>query len=73
MFPGCFFLGSRSLFRRYGAKVEDFLEVYLNTPGLPQEDVTRALLARGAARRAAAEMLMVKARQGTRIPKITFS
>ena len=54
-----------SSFRRYGDKVEEFLEVYLKTPGLPQEDVTKALLARGAARRAAGERLMVKAQQGT--------
>jgi hypothetical protein len=51
--------------RRYGPKVEEFLEVYLKAPGLPQEDVTKALLARGAARRAAAETLMAKAQQGT--------
>ncbi|KAF9784563.1 hypothetical protein BJ322DRAFT_1100263 [Thelephora terrestris] len=48
---------------QYGPKVEEFLEVYLNTPGLPQEDVAKALLARGAARRAAAETLMAKAQQ----------
>ncbi|KAF9646163.1 hypothetical protein BDM02DRAFT_296674 [Thelephora ganbajun] len=48
---------------QYGIQVEDFLEVYLKTPGLPQEDVMKALLARGAARRAAAERLMVKAQQ----------
>ena len=51
---------------RYGPKVEEFLEVYLNTPGIPQQDVTKALLARGAARRAAAERLMAKAKQGTK-------
>jgi len=54
-----------TLARRYGAQVEDFLKVYLRTPGLPQEDVTKALLARGAARRAAAEKLMVRAHEGT--------
>jgi hypothetical protein len=65
-FAALFSRGFNSLSRRYGAKVEDFLEVYLKTPGLPQEDVTRALLARSTARRAAAERLMVKAQQGTR-------
>jgi len=52
---------------RYGDQVEKFLKVYLKTPGLPQEDSTKALLARGAARRAAAERLMGKAQQGTGI------
>ena len=65
VFPG----GLAHLFAcRYGGNVEGFLEIYLQTPGLPQEDVTKALLARGAARRAAAERLMVKAQQGTGIP-----
>lgn len=58
---------THSLAYRYGPKVEEFFEVYLKTPGLPREDVTKALLARGAARRAAAERLMVKAKQGAHI------
>ena len=64
-FAALFSRAFNSLSRRYGARVEDFLEVYLKTPGLPQEDMTRALLARSTARRAAAERLMVKAQQGT--------
>ena len=43
--------------------------MYLKAPGLPQEDLTNALLARGAARRAAAERLMVKTHQGTKLLK----
>jgi len=62
-----------TLARRYGAQVEDFLKVYLRTPGLPQEDVTKALLARGAARRAAAEKLMVRAHEGTSTLKLPAS
>ena len=58
---------THSLPHRYGPKVEEFLEVYLKTPGLLQADVTKALLARGSARRAAAERLMAKAKQGTNI------
>lgn len=57
---------------RYGSKVEQFLEVYLKTPGLPQEEVTKALLARGTARRVAAERLMTKANQGTGIVQRPF-
>ena len=54
------------LFRfRYGAEVENYLEVYLRTPGLSKSDVTRALLARGAARKQGGESLLVKAEHGT--------
>jgi hypothetical protein len=49
---------------RYGSQVENYLDVYLRTPNLPKEDIARALLARGAARRAAGEKLMAKAKQG---------
>lgn len=40
------------------------MEVYLRTPGLPREDVAKALLARGNARKMAGERLLAKAQQG---------
>lgn len=49
---------------RYGDEVENYLEVYLRTPGLEKEDVARALLARAKARRAAGERLLAKSQQG---------
>jgi hypothetical protein len=49
---------------RYGSEVEQYLEVFLKTPNLPDGDVVRALLARAAARRAAGEQLLAKANQG---------
>ena len=49
---------------RYGSEVEHFLEVYLRTPHLHNHDLTRALLARGNARKAAGENLLAKAQQG---------
>ena len=39
------------------------MDVYLKTPGLEKEDVARALLARGSARRMAGEKLLAKAQQ----------
>ena len=66
-FAAIFLKPQLTLTCRYGDQVEHFLKVYLKTPGLPQEDSTKALLARGAARRAAAERLMGKAQQGTGI------
>ena len=50
---------------RYGAEVENYLEVYLRTPGLSNSDITRALLARGSARKRGGESLLVKAEHGT--------
>lgn len=50
---------------RYGAQVENYLEVYLRTPGLSRSDVTRALLARGSARKQGGESLLAKADHGT--------
>ncbi|THH26388.1 hypothetical protein EUX98_g7801 [Antrodiella citrinella] len=47
----------------YGEQVENYLEVYLRTPGLPREDVAKALLARGNARKVAGERLLAKAQQ----------
>jgi len=49
---------------RYGSEVERFLDVYLRTPNLPKHDLTRALVARGNARKAAGEILLAKAQQG---------
>ena len=49
---------------RYGDKVEQYLDVYLRTPGLASEGISRAQLARGTARRLAAERLLAKAQQG---------
>ena len=55
---------------RYGAEVENYLEVYLRTPGLSKSDVTRALLARGTARKQGGESLLVKAEHGTTSPPL---
>jgi hypothetical protein len=49
---------------RYGSEVENYLEVYLKTPGLSKSDVARALLARGNARKLGGEKLLAKAEQG---------
>jgi len=53
-----------AFFNRYGLEVEHFLEVYLRTPHLHKHDLTKALLARGNARKAAGENLLAKAQQG---------
>ena len=57
---------------RYGAEVENYLEVYLRTPGLSKADVTRALLARGSARKQGGESLLAKADHGTELPPSIF-
>lgn len=44
--------------------MENYLDVYLRTPGLEKEDVSRALVARGEARRLAGEKLLLKANSG---------
>jgi hypothetical protein len=49
---------------RYGEEVEKYLDVYLKTPGLLKEDVAKALLARGNARKLSGERLLAKAQQG---------
>ena len=49
--------------RRYGEEVENYLEVYLRTPGLDKKDVARALLARGNARKTAGDRLLARAQQ----------
>ncbi|KAJ3484851.1 hypothetical protein NLJ89_g11949 [Agrocybe chaxingu] len=46
---------------QYGPEVENYFEVYLKTPGLPKEDISRALLARGNARKQGGERLLAKA------------
>ncbi|KAG6917132.1 hypothetical protein DXG01_003722 [Tephrocybe rancida] len=51
---------------RYGPEVENYLEVYLKTPNLPKENIARALLARGNARKAGGDSLLAKAQQGKR-------
>ncbi|GAW07885.1 hypothetical protein LENED_009910 [Lentinula edodes] len=48
---------------QYGAQVENYFDVYLRTPNLPVEDVVRALVARGKARKAEGECLLAKAQQ----------
>ena len=57
---------------RYGAEVENYLEVYLKTPGLSNSDVTRALLARGRARKQGGETLIAKADHGAVPPSIFY-
>ena len=49
---------------RYGNVVEDYLDVYLRTPDLPKDDITRALVARGRARRGAGQKLLLMASRG---------
>ncbi|KAI0085541.1 hypothetical protein BDY19DRAFT_1094676 [Irpex rosettiformis] len=48
---------------QYDEKVESYFDVYLRTPGLPASDISRALLARGNARRVAGERLLARAQQ----------
>ncbi|KAE9401840.1 hypothetical protein BT96DRAFT_1017942 [Gymnopus androsaceus JB14] len=48
---------------QYGPQVENYFDVYLRTPNLPKEDVVRALLARGNARKAEGANLLEKAQQ----------
>jgi hypothetical protein len=49
---------------RYGDEVENFLDVYLRTPGISNQDAARAHVARGNARKVAGEKLLVRAQQG---------
>ncbi|KAJ6578735.1 hypothetical protein DFH09DRAFT_346889 [Mycena vulgaris] len=51
---------------QYGAEVENYMEVYLRTPDLARNDVVRALLARGNARKSSGENLIAKAEQDFR-------
>ncbi len=62
-------LGSKTLLPlcfviRYGEEVENYLDCSFKTPGLPKEDVEKALFARGNARKSSAERLFAKAQQG---------
>jgi hypothetical protein len=49
---------------RYGNAVEDYLNVYLRTPDLPKDDIARALVARGRARKGAGQKLLLMASRG---------
>lgn len=49
---------------RYGEEVEHYLEVFLATPGISQEQISRALIGRGSARRKAADKLLTRAYEG---------
>ncbi|KZT03268.1 uncharacterized protein LAESUDRAFT_659991 [Laetiporus sulphureus 93-53] len=51
---------------RYGPDVERYLDVYLRTPDIAQEDLRKALRIRANARKAAGEMLLAKAQQGAK-------
>ncbi|KZV63416.1 hypothetical protein PENSPDRAFT_616581 [Peniophora sp. CONT] len=46
---------------RYGHEVEGYLDVYMRTPDLPEDDIAKALLARGKARKDAAQLLLMRA------------
>jgi len=57
---------------RYGPEVESYLEVYLKTPGLSKEDIAKALLARGNARKQGGEKLLAMAQQGMFVFYVLF-
>ncbi|KAI0246589.1 hypothetical protein BJV78DRAFT_1297892 [Lactifluus subvellereus] len=46
---------------QYGSVVEAYLDVYLRTPDLPKDDIARALVARGRARKGAGQRLLLMA------------
>jgi hypothetical protein len=48
--------------------VEDYLDVYLRTPDLPKDDIARALVARGRARKGAGQRLLLMASRGPSKP-----
>ncbi|KZT39544.1 hypothetical protein SISSUDRAFT_1020026 [Sistotremastrum suecicum HHB10207 ss-3] len=48
---------------QYGEDVENYLEIFLKTPGLAKDQMVGALLARGRARRSAGKALLAKAQQ----------
>ncbi|KAF5314321.1 hypothetical protein D9619_011922 [Psilocybe cf. subviscida] len=48
---------------RYGPDVDNYVEVFLRTPGVSRRDMTKALLARGNARKQAGERLLAKAQE----------
>jgi len=49
---------------RYGGVAEDYTDVYLRTPYLPKDDIAKALVARGRARRGASQRLLLLASRG---------
>lgn len=49
---------------RYNPDVDNYVEVFLRTPGVSRRDMTKALLARGIARKQAGERLLAKAQEG---------
>jgi len=58
---------------RYGGVVEDYLDVYLRTPNLPKDDIVRALVARGRARKGAGQRLLLMASCGASHPFIVLN
>ena len=59
--------------RRYGGVVEDNLDVYLRTPDLPKDDIARALVARGRARKGAGQRLLLMASRGPSRPFVVLN
>ena len=59
--------------RRYGGVVEDYLDVYLRTPDLPKDDIARALVARGRARKGAGQRLLLMASRGLSHPFVVLN
>ncbi|KAI0282237.1 hypothetical protein BC826DRAFT_1065780 [Russula brevipes] len=57
---------------QYGSVVEDYLDIYLRTPGLPKDDIARALVARGRARKDAGQRLLLMASRGQLSQASTF-
>jgi hypothetical protein len=57
---------------RYGPDVDNYLEVFLRTPGVSRRDMTKALLARGNARKQAGERLLAKAHEGATSPFVVW-
>jgi hypothetical protein len=58
--------------RRYGGVAEDYLDVYLRTPDLPKDDIARALVARGRARKGAGQRLLLMASRGLSHPFVVL-
>jgi hypothetical protein len=59
--------------RRYGGVVEDYLDVYLRTPDLSKDDIARALVARGRARKGAGQRLLLMASRGLSHPFVVLN
>ena len=58
---------------RYGGMVEDYLDIYLRTPNLPKDDIVRALIVRGRARKGAGQRLLLMASHGASHPFIVLN